>query len=184
MALEQELLKALRTDERDALDEIIIRFSPYVSAIIKLHLGRFATPENVEELASNVFFALWRHRNRLKTDRLRGFLSAVAVNEARGFLRREKLRTVSSSDLVIVSDDMAFRLAQHGERKSFLRRALSELAPQDREILVRYYTESQPVSAIAKEMSLKPETVKSRLRRARLRLKRILEEKGDFDYEI
>ncbi|MBR5743301.1 MAG: hypothetical protein IKX85_05810 [Clostridia bacterium] len=76
------------------------------------------------------------------------------------------------------------RLSIGGGRgtENFLRNALAELDPVSREILTRHFGRSQPLSAIAKEMSLHPEAVKSRLRRARKRLKQILEQ-GGMDHE-
>lgn len=178
MTDEKELIERLRRDREDALEEIIGLYTPYVLTVIRLRLGRFATPETAEELSSNVFFKLWRHRARLKTGRLRGWLSVVAANEARSFLRKEKLRTVSSSDLIPVSDDLAFRMAEISERRELLSRALSLLDETSREILIRYYARRETAPAIARALGMKPEAVKSRLWRGRQKLKTILEEGG------
>ena len=49
----------------------------------------------------------------------------------------------------------------------------------DREIFLRYYYYDQKISEIADEMDMNAETVKSRLRRGREKLKSLIEE-GDF----
>jgi RNA polymerase sigma-70 factor (ECF subfamily) len=59
-----------------------------------------------------------------------------------------------------------FRRAEHGEELDRLRRALDELDPMDREILVLSKLFDVPTSEIADRVSLAPSTVRGRLARA------------------
>ena len=85
--MEAQLIRRLRRGELSALEAVIERYTPYVSAVIRNQLCSFSRDEDVEELAADVFLALWNHRNRLTTEHLRGFLGTVARNRARSFLR-------------------------------------------------------------------------------------------------
>lgn len=61
-----------------------------------------------------------------------------------------------------------------------LREALKQFEKQDREILIRYYY-YQTASRISEITGLSTEAVKSRIRRARTKLKAFLQERG---YEL
>lgn len=154
-------------------------YSQYVATVIHNQLGAFACAEDTEELTANVFVSLWQNRKKLRTFHLRGWLAAAARNEARSLLRKRKLLTVSQEDVLLVSGDVAAKLTEKRERARLIRSAVASLGWPDREIFLRYYYYNQTVSEIGEEMTLKPDTVKSRLRRGREKLKKIIE-KGDF----
>ena len=175
---EEALLLRLRADETAALEEIIAAYSPYVFSVLSRRLGFFQTPEDLEELASDVFFSLWRHRRRLRSAHLRGWLSRVAENAAKDFLRRQRLNAVSAEDCLTLSDSAAEALADTALRQQILRQALERLDPESREIFRQYYYRDCTVDQIAGTMNLNPSTVKSRLRRGRQKLKDILTEGG------
>ena len=175
---EEALLRRLRADETSALEEIIAAYSPYVFSVLSRRLGCFQTPEDLEELASDVFFSLWRHRKRLRSAHLRGWLSKVAENAAKDHLRRQRLKTVNPEDCLTLSDPAAEALADTALRRQLLEQALDRLDPESREIFQRYYYQSCTVDQIARTMGMNPSTVKSRLRRGRQKLKEVLTEGG------
>ena len=176
---DKKLVQRLARDDTEALSQIIDRYTNYVATVIHNQLGAFYSKEDTEELTANVFVSLWQNRSRLQTTRLRGWLAATARNEARRHLRDRKLLTVSQEDVVLVSGDIAERLAEARERTRFIQNALFSMGWPDREIFLRYYYYDQKVSEIAEEMDMNVETVKSRLRRGREKLKSLIEE-GDF----
>lgn len=177
--VDKRLIQQLAKDDTAALSYIIDKYTNYVATVIHNQLGAFASQEDTEELTANVFIALWQNRNRIKTTRLRGWLAATARNEARRHLRDKKLLTVSQEDVVLVSGDIANRLAEAHERTRFMQNALFSMGWPDREIFLRYYYYDQTTSEIADEMEMNAETVKSKLRRGREKLKGLIEE-GDF----
>ena len=61
-------------------------------------LGSFAAGEDIEELASDVFVALWQAGRTLQTEHLRGWLGRVARNQAISFLRKQRLQLVPDED--------------------------------------------------------------------------------------
>jgi len=178
MTEEAILLQRLRNNETGALEEIIDGYSPYVFSVLSRRLGFFHAPEDLEELASDVFFSLWRHRKRMRSDHLRGWLSKVAENAARDYLRRQRLKTVSAEDCLNLSQSDAETLADSVLRRELLRRALDALDPESREIFRRYYYQDYTVDEISRTLNMNPSTVKSRLSRGRQKLKDVLTEGG------
>jgi RNA polymerase sigma-70 factor (ECF subfamily) len=69
---------------------------------------------------------------------------------------------------------------EDAERRTQLQQALSRLNPRDRTMLVMKDLEGQPYKTIAKRLGIPFGTVRSRLHRARIRLRRVYEElQGD-----
>ena len=88
---------------------------------------------------------------------------------------------MSQEDLILVSGDTAQRALEQKERRRWIRQTLKELGPPDSEIFLRYYYYEQPVRDIAEELGLKPEAVKTRLRRGREKLRTLMEKGGYRD---
>lgn len=180
---DQKLLQRLKKDEPAALEAIIDRYAPYTAAVVSNQLGAAANTQDVEELVSDVFLALWRNRDRLKTTHLRGWLAATARNAARGRMRRLGLPTLPAEDALLVSGGDLTELAERRERAEYIRAALDALGPPDNEVFLRYYYYNESVSQIAEEMGMNVSTVKSKLQRGRSKLKEKLE-KGGYSCEF
>ena len=172
------LIKRLRKNEQSALEDIMSQYTPYVMTVLTNQLGQAATAEDIEELSSNVFCALWKHRKQLRTVHLRGWLASVARNEALAFLRKCRLPTVSAEDWLTVEGDDAENLLEQAERKRYLKQALELLDRNAREAFIRHYYYGQTIDQIAVSTNQKPATVKSRLQRGRQKLREVLRKGG------
>ena len=173
-----KLLDELRAGKPAALEQAIRTYSPCVAAVIACQLGSFGTQADVEELTSDVFFALWQWRNRLKTDNLRGWLSVTARNKARDWLRKQKLVTTELEDWLVLPDDQLQRLLEEQERNAIVRKALDSLDGETRELFLRHYFYGQSTADLAEELEMNRSTIKNRLARGRKKLKEILTEGG------
>ena len=173
------VLMLLRQENDPAALELLIKiYTPYVFSVLRRKLGSMAQAEDLEELASNVFFSLWQHRKRIRSENLRAWLAKVATNEAKSWLRQQHLHTVSTELVLDLSDSAAERMEDKTERKLILQDALEQLDEQTREILLRCYRERQTVAEIAAALNMKLPTVKSRLQRGRKKLQKYLEQGG------
>lgn len=172
------ILQKLRAGDPAGLSAAIETYTGYVGAVIANQLQRRGSREDIEELTANVFVSLWENRLVIRGVRLRGWLGAVARNEGRGFLRKNRLLTVSPEDVLLITGDTAEKLLEKEEARRLLREAVDSLGEPDREIFLRYYYYDQTVPAIARDMKLHQEAVKSRLRRGRDKLRVRLEKGG------
>ena len=173
-----QLLHMLQKSEPGALSAAIEKYTAYVSTVISNQLGLKGGREDIEELTANVFVSLWENRNTIHTGKLRGWLGTVARNEARSFLRKKRLLTVSPEDVILVSGDVAQKLLEKDEARRLLQQALDSLGQPDKEVFLRFYYYDQSIPDIAREMRLNREAVKSKLRRGRTKLKDKLTEGG------
>lgn len=176
---ERLLLQRLKKQDTEALEQAIARYGAYVAAIIR---GRGHTPQDVEELTADVFFALWENAARIKKGALRPWLGQVARNKASEAFRRSQppLTLELEEEVLRVEDGLWDRLSGR-EREDMVREALNILCPQDREIFFRYYNLEQNAKEIAAVMNMSHSTVRSRLSRGRQTLKAYFEQGGILD---
>lgn len=136
---DKTILRRLKRGDAAALEAAVRQYSGYVSAVIGNQLGPCAAAEDIEELASDVFVALWRAPQPLRTEHLRGWLGKVARNQAISFLRRQHMQLVRDEDCILVDDRDAQKLLEAKERSALLNAALAALTSEDREIFLRRY---------------------------------------------
>ena len=84
---EKELLRQLQKQRAGALEQAIAQYGAYVLAIIRNRSRGVLTPEDHEEIASDVFFALWNGAARIERGQLRPWLGAVARNRTAEAMR-------------------------------------------------------------------------------------------------
>ena len=84
---EAKALRLLQQGSAEALKWFMGKYTPYVSTIIYNIIGSAMTSADVEEVASDVFFALWENADKVNSGSVRGYLGAVARNKAKNKFR-------------------------------------------------------------------------------------------------
>lgn len=171
---ETKLIRALQRGQRGALDKVISHYSSYVASIARNMSGVQTTREDLEEIVSDVFIALWRTAERLDETRpLKSYLAAIARNAAVDRLRRIRPEDPLPEEDILSADEAQGPEAEalKREQTETLRRLLLEMAADDREIFVRFYYYRQTVREIAALLGRNESTVKARLARGRARLR-------------
>lgn len=173
---EQELLKALQKGDTAALEELIRRYTAYVSSIIRRILG--GRTEDCEELTSEVFLVAWNSRGKLQEGKIKGFLGSVARNKAFVRLRGLHEDLPLEEGMILIEERSVEEAAEHTDAAILLEKALSQLEKPHRELFVRHYYYGQTVKEAAEEMQINLSTAKAWLCRGREKLKDILEKEG------
>lgn len=179
---EKKLARKLQKGDRFALNRTIDAYTPYLSTVAWRAMGPSATAQDVEEVVSDTFLALWQHREELTPERgIKSWLAAVARNRA-----IDRLRTSPPSSLPLEAVEAA---SEHGpeeelERRMFavrLLEAVESLPPPDDQLVLRFYYGAEKLKDIAADLGLSLPAAKTRLCRARQRLKTILTKGGSAD---
>lgn len=174
-----QLAQRLKQDDESALEAVIKKYTPIVSTIISnLACGHLST-EDIEEVASDTFIALWYCREKIIDDKLRGFIFRIAKNKARDKLRKADDEEMVDVEETVVEDKLT--VADQVETafvNKLLREAIDSIGEPDDEIVIRHYYYYQSASEIAERMKMNVDTVKSKIRRTRDKLKKILTERG------
>jgi RNA polymerase sigma-70 factor (ECF subfamily) len=168
-----EMLMRLRDREQAALERAIRLYSGYVAAVAKKTLGEYGTRQDVEELTSDAFVALWANAGKLRDDSDLKYWLAVVVRNA-SLRRLKKAGGTVPLEENLVFDRSPSNQAEKQERIMAVREAVDGLEPVDREIFLRHYFWHQTVRQIAEEMGKNQGAIKSRLQRGREKLKKVL----------
>jgi RNA polymerase sigma factor (sigma-70 family) len=112
----------------------------------------------------------WRKLRSLRDPaRLRPWLMAIAANEARQMLRRQRRHTVVEIEVADIGTDRFDPAARSGFAD--LAAALKKLAPEDRALLALRHVAGYDATEIGREMGISPSGVRSRLARLTARLR-------------
>ena len=169
MAEEEKLLMRLKNRKRNAIDEAIEVYTPYLSTVLYNMLGNRLPKEDIEEILSDVFVTLWKNADTIDLEKgtLRAYLAAVARNFA--LKKLNKQRDYTSLEL---PDEAA--VLEENTADSVVWDAVMSLGEPDNEIFVRYYKFGEKIREIAKATGVNPSTVKTKLFRGKRKLKEIL----------
>lgn len=169
---EKEALRELKKGSEEALAWFIHAYTPYVSTIIYSIIGNFMDTADLEEVASDVFFTLWQ--NAACVHSAKGYLGTLARNKAKNKAREAGHDLPLEDDLLLIAQQGPEEALSRKERATAVKRAVLALPQPEREIFLRFYYYYQGLEQIAGEMNLNLSTVKTKLRRGRVKLKQAL----------
>ena len=176
---EEVMIEKIRAGNPAGLEALMDRYLPYVSAVV-WHILRSAMPvEDGEEVVSDVFLAAWGRPEALRPGSVKAWLGAVARNKAKNRLRQVSQTLPLEEDALELPgpDDPPGEYERAVERQ-LVRHAVDSLPGPDREVFIRHYYYAQTVAEIADRMEMNQSTVKTKLRRGRMKLKDILTREG------
>ena len=141
--------------------------------------------EDIEEIASDVFLAIWQNREKLDvTKEIKPYIAGITKN-----LILKKKRTITNQNLNIeileksIQDNIdVYNKTEEHEKTTIIMEELKKMKEEDRKIFTSYYYYSKKIKDISRELSISEIKVKSRLSRIRKKLKKELEKRG-YGYE-
>lgn len=171
---ENMALAALASGDEGALGWFIGRYTGYVSTIVNnMLLPRLSTAD-AEEIVCDVFLALWHGAGKIRPGGVRGYLGGIARNKARDALRAHHVHLPLEDDVLSIPVPGPEEAVGEQELRERTRRAVESMPEPDREIFLRHYYYMQCVADIALALDMNTNTVKTRLRRGRERLRKEL----------
>ena len=188
-AVEDQFLERLRRGETAAFERVVAEHSSDVYALL---YRMTSDAEEARDLTQETFLRAFQSIGRFRGDsNLRTWIYRIAINQARNRWRWWRRRRRDFTVSLDAGDDrnetpLSARLANDEalgpeeetlarERESYLRAALLELKRPFREAVVLRDVEGFSYEEIAETLQISIGTVKSRLSRGRLELRRKLE---------
>ncbi len=173
------ILQNIKAGDPSGLKALMERYVPYISVIVWNILRDAMSPQDAEEVVSDVFLAAWEQAADLKAGHVKGWLGTVARNKAKNKLRQMG-RTISLEENSVdipAPNDLSEAMEQDEERR-LVRQAVDALPPEDKEIFLRHYYYAQSIKEISDHMALNESTIKTKQRRGRMKLKEALTKGG------
>lgn len=165
----------------EAFHELI---RPYERSVYLMALSLLHNEAEAEDTAQETFIKAYRNLGRFRSEaRFSTWLIAIALNEARGRLRRKQPRLTDSIDdtesSVVPAQltdwrEIPSETLERQEVRSLIRRALAALPLAYREVFVLRELEERNVKETAETLGITVASVKMRLHRARLMLQKQL----------
>ena len=190
MATEAELVQQARQGDETAFAALVEQNQ---SRIYNLALRMTNNPDDAAELSQEAFLNAWRGLSKFQGgSSFATWLYRLTSNACIDFLRREKRRSGLSMTVSLDDEDEERQVelpdlryapeveVQRRELREAVHKGLDTLSEEHRKVLVLRELDGLSYAEIAALLGLEEGTVKSRIARARLALRKYLISTGNF----
>lgn len=179
---DNELAAAAAQGDQQAFALLVERYRPYIYTIAyKITLDQ----EDALDVTQNVMLRLVQRIGSFQGQgAFRSWLAAIAANEACNSRRSPHRQEVAAEteELAQILDDQTARQQQPGPREAYemrqrrelVGRAVAELSPQQRAIIILTVKEDMKPKEVAQRLGLAENQTRSQLHRALVRLRQVL----------
>lgn len=174
---EAVLLARIRQGDEGALDELYHRLKGKVYTLAFKLLGN---REEAEEVLQETFYKLYTMKDdvHIRERSPRPFIYTLARNEALSKLRRRRSRPVNAEEWDVYDPSAPFEASLGPEvtDKIWLERGLAHLTDEERQLIEHAYFGGYSYSELAEHTRKPLGTVRSKIRRAILKLRTVMKE--------
>lgn len=175
---EEELIRRSQEGDWDAFELLLER---YRTVLVRTAFLVTRDHESVQDVMQETLIQIWRDLPSFRPyGSFRAWTLKILLNKARKHYRRKGVEIVELDEAAELpgNDQSPQEAAEREEEAHHMRVALEKLSANHREVLVLRYYGDLTVPEIARTLSLREGTVKSRLSRA---LGRLEQELSDAD---
>ena len=186
---EQELVSAAKAGDQQAFEQLVLDNQ---NRIYSLAVRLAGDREEAFDLAQEAFVKAWQGLPSFQGESsFATWIYRLATNVCIDYLRKQKRRRQVESEVSLDDEEVSWtepadwsqdphRQLERSEQGRALARGLEALPEQQRQILVLRELSGLSYQEIAGKLDLDLGTVKSRIARARMALRKILAEDGNF----
>ena len=174
-----ELIQRSLTGDENAFARLVRKYQKSVHALAWRKVGDFHV---AEEITQDTFLQVYKKLASLKDPhRFKGWLYRIATRQCQTWLRKKRMQTQSLEETdpellekmtysQYIAEEQA-KAATEAQR-SIVHKLLARLRESERTVVTLHYFGEMTCEEISRFLGVSASTVKSRLRRARLRLKK------------
>lgn len=180
---EKHLVSAARRGELAAFNQLVLR---YQSVAYNVAFRIMGDAEAAADATQDAFLKAYRGLDGFRGESFKAWLLRIVTNTCYDQLRARQRRPSSGLEDIVEDVEHTWRLAEAGESPDeyaervelnrVLQWALAQLPPDQRTVVVLSDIEGLSYEEIAAVMNIRLGTVKSRLSRARARLRDLLQQ--------
>ncbi len=174
-----DLIRQVLDGDQGAFTALVNKYQKSVHALVWRKIGDFHI---AEEITQDVFLKVYKRLSTLKRPELfPGWLYVIATRDCVSWLRKKELPTKSLDAMSTVElEEICYahhEIAHYEEtaiehRRELVKRLLQKLPESERTVVTLYYLAEMKSEEISAFLGVSPNTVRSRIRRARERLEK------------
>ena len=186
-----QLIRRILQGDQDAFSALVKKYQKGAHALAWRKIGDFHI---AQEITQDAFLTVYKKLGTLRNpNAFAGWLYVIVARLSSDWLRRNRLTmesldadTANAVDKVSYSQYVAEEQATEADetRREVVKELLKKLPESERTVITLHYLGEMTIKAVSEFLGVSPNTVKSRLRRARNRLKKeegiIRENLGSF----
>ena len=173
------LIRRTLDGDQNAFTTLVTKYQKWVHTLVWRKTGDFHI---AEEITQDVFLKVYKKLSTLKpTDHFTGWLYVIATRRCIAWFRKKRL-PITSLDATPISELEEFYYTQYETERSeqislerqrdLVKRLLEKLPESERTVVTLHYLAEMSCEEISQFLGVSANTVKSRLHRARARLKK------------
>lgn len=162
------------------IEKLINEYYAYVYTIVRNLRSISLSNEDMEEIISDTFFAIWKNSKTLEEDvYIKPYLAGTAKNIIKNKYRTTHIDfSIADYEEKIIDIASLQKITEENEQNEIIRKTLKEMKKEEYEVFMMFYYESLKIKEISKKLSISESKVKVMLHRVRKRIKRNLEDGG------
>ena len=171
---ESNKIKHYIKDNELDLEKIINEYSSYTATIVNNMANASLNNEDKEEIISEVFFILWKNKDKLDYNKkMSSYIAGIARNVVKEYLRKKQIHfDISDYENSLYSYDSVEFLNDNIEEIKKIEKKLETIKEIDKKVFTDFYYSSKSIKDIAKEQKISEFSVKQRLYRIRNKIKK------------
>ena len=180
---DKRLIIRLKSGDKKALSRIMDKYSAYAYTIARNTAGQLPK-EDIEEIVSDSFVALWSSADKLFEDcELSPYIAAIVRNQARNKFRNFRQDVIYEDVDESLADKHDFQVnLDLIEAVRAAMAAAEMLSDTEREIFIRHYWYGEKLEPISEKLGLTLSNCKTKLHRTKTNIRKYLIERG-YGYE-
>jgi len=161
-----DVLLVKRAQRRD-MEAFVDLMEKHKAGLYKVAKSYLRSEEDVADVMQETVLSVYEHIQELKSvSYFKTWITRILINNCKDYLRQQKR--------YLVSDQIPESIAEAPENDREFYRLVGELPEDYRAVFLLYYGEGFHTREIAQILEMNENTVKSKLRRGRDRLKQVL----------
>lgn len=149
------MLSRLKRGDNQAFTEI---YNLYWEKLFFITHKRLASVEDAKEIVQNVFFALWRKRERLEIQNLPFYLSAMTRYAIYRHLANEKRKTALHRRFTVQHQEPVGPDVDNSQLLDLLMRFSESLPENYRIVFLHHKLMDEPLESVAEQLGVSPRT--------------------------
>lgn len=156
------------------MERIVDDYYNYVSTIVKNNSN--LNKEDEEEIISDVFFIIWKNREKLDSDLkfspyIAGITKNVIFRKCKELKRKIEFTEYDESIADIFNVEQTI---EDKEINDCIMKNIGDFRKDEQAVFVKFYYENKKIKEISKELGISTSNVKTKLHRIRKKVKKIL----------